>query len=642
MSQSFRRPASGHGVLWAGLSALIFLTAPNLLSAPPGGDEAVLLTAKVETNPTPRIILSFPANPVADTTRKITGYKIQRKSKDSENVEDWKIIAGNLPADTTSFTNIGPDVKIGSAYEYRVTRTVQYFTTSGTAVSMDLHSFVFAGIELPPEKAGYDTNHSRGRILLIVDNTVASDLAPDIAVLERDLAGDGWTVQKFNFLRGVPPNNPNGSPNPAYGTQVRQLKSLIQSMYNADRTNVNSVFLLGHLPVPYSGNLNPDGHAYQRAWPTDTYFGAVTNGSENAAFTWNDVRQDFEAKPPFTARNSNRPGDGKFDNGSVPTPVRLSVGRVDLSDMPAFAGRETELLRRYLRKDHNYRNGITRYESRALIRNQFECHNRPWATFATFFGKDRIEEAGGGEWFPRLGKGSYTWAYGAGPGDCLFECATGIGATADFASRDAKAAFMVLFGSFFGDWDVRNSLLRAPLGNNDTLTCTWHADDRCFDAISGDRIPPLFHHMAMGETIGYSVRLTQNYPTAYRKMANMVATRPLHISLMGDPTLRLQVVIPPSNLSAKPGPNGSVGLTWTASPESQPALKGYYLYRAADPKGPFTLLNRTNLASATSTSFTDEKGTPNEKWYMLRAAKLESSASGTYYNLSQGAFAQVK
>jgi len=607
-------------------------------SAPPD-DEVVLVTAVAESSPEPRIILSFPAGPLADTARTISGYRIHRKSRDAE---DWKPLADNLPASTSSYTNRGADVKVGSDYEYRVTRIVQFNAGPGATRTRDLHSFIHAGIELPPEKTGYDTNHSRGKILLIVDSSLASSLAGDIASLEQDLAGDGWTVLRHNFPRGVEPNRANGSPNPAYGPQVKQLRNLIQEAYTADRTNVRAALLLGHLPVAYSGNQTPDGHAYPRAWPTDGYFGSVTNGTENAAFQWTDARQDFNAIPPFTARSSNHPGDGKFDNGSIPTPVRLCVGRVDLSDLPAFRETEADLLKRYLKKNHSYRNGLTRYDARALSLNQFPCRTRHWATFTTFFGREKVFDAISNEWFAWLGQGSFLWAYGSNYGDGNGDSAMGIGSTADFASKDARAVFMVLFGSFFGDWQMRNSLLRAPLGNRDTLTCSWHADDRCADGVSPEWVPPLFHHMAMGETIGYSVRLTQNYPATYRKMANMIATRPVHISLMGDPTLRLHVVAPPTGLSARPGADGSVALNWKASPEPPPALKGYFLYRAADPKGPFTLLNRTQLTGPSVTSFTDTSASSKEKWYMVRAAKLETSASGTYTNLSQGAFAQVK
>jgi hypothetical protein len=60
---------------------------------------------------------------------------------------------------------------------------------------------------------------------------------------------------------------------------------------------------------------------------------------------------------------------------------------------------------------------------------------------------------------------------------------------------------------------------------------------------------------------------------------------------------------------------------------------GYHVYRAATSAGPFTRLN-TDLISATN--FTDAVQATNT--YMVRAVKLEVSASGSYYNASQGIF----
>jgi len=51
-------------------------------------------------------------------------------------------------------------------------------------------------------------------------------------------------------------------------------------------------------------------------------------------------------------------GDGKFDQDTIPGPVQLAVGRVDLSRMPAFEADETTLLRQYLNRNHAWRHGL--------------------------------------------------------------------------------------------------------------------------------------------------------------------------------------------------------------------------------------------------------------------------------------------
>ena len=91
----------------------------------------------------------------------------------------------------------------------------------------------------------------------------------ELSRLEQDLAGDGWTVLRHDVPRtAVNPANTNSSVWAARAGELASLKALIKADYNADPSNVKAVFLFGHLPVPYSGNLNPDGHPqHQGAWP---------------------------------------------------------------------------------------------------------------------------------------------------------------------------------------------------------------------------------------------------------------------------------------------------------------------------------------------------------------------------------------
>ena len=65
---------------------------------------------------------------------------------------------------------------------------------------------------------------------------------------------------------------------------------------------------------------------------------------------------------------------------------------------------------------------------------------------------------------------------------------------------------------------------------------------------------------------------------------------------MGDPTLRMHIVAPPSALLVSTG-SGGVNLTWNASPNT---VVGYHVYRAPTGAGPFTrsaiqlVVNRVN------------------------------------------------
>jgi hypothetical protein len=151
------------------------------------------------------------------------------------------------------------------------------------------------------------------------------------------------------------------------------------------------------------------------------------------------------------------------------------------------------------------------------------------------------------------------------------------------------------------------------------LTCSWAGRPHWF-----------YHHMGLGEPIGYSARLTMNNATLYQNQTNAF-TRGVHIALMGDPTLRMHPVAPPSGLTALACSEETI-LTWIPSSEE---VLGYHVYRAKDPLGPFSRLTRSLVEGAT---FTDANPSPTAKTYMVRAVKLESTPSGTYYNPSQGVF----
>ncbi|MEO7677117.1 MAG: hypothetical protein ABIV39_10180, partial [Verrucomicrobiota bacterium] len=182
-----------------------------------------------------------------------------------------------------------------------------------------------------------------------------------------------------------------------------------------------------------------------------------------------------------------------------------------------------------------------------------------------------------------------------------------------------RTVFLMIFGSYFGDWDVTNDFLRAPL-----CTPTY-----CLATMWAGRPHWFLHHMALGETLGYSTRLTQNNSGLYlpKKFGRQV-----HISLLGDPSLRMHMVKPVSSLTAVTN-SGSISLSWISSPDEN--LQGYNVYRSPNPGGPF---DRLTPEVITQTNFTDEFAEGGSFTYLVRAVKLEGSASGTYFNASQGIF----
>ena len=138
------------------------------------------------------------------------------------------------------------------------------------------------------------------------------------------------------------------------------------------------------------------------------------------------------------------------------------------------------------------------------------------------------------------------------------------------------------------------------------------------------------HHMGLGETIGYSTRLSMNNSTLYQNQSNAL-TRAVYVALMGDPTLRVDQLAPPSNLIAAPVGN-TVNLSWDSSSDT---VLGYHVYRAAHAAGPFSRLTSSLLSQ---TSFSDSNVPPGTYSYMVRAVTLQTTPSGTYFNSSEGAF----
>jgi len=558
-------------IKWFGV-VLIFTGLMNPAFSADVRDYAVEVTALVQKNPA-QIKLQWHA---ADDG---SGYTVARKAKDSSS---WDSLA-TLSADVTTFTD--SNVKVGEAYEYRVLKNpLPDYGGSG---------YIYAGIELP-------VTETRGKLVLVVDNTYASDLSSELTRLQQDLIGDGWTVLRHDVGRNQTPP---------------EVKQLIVNDYNSDRQNVKAVFLFGHVPVPYSGNLNPDGHPdHLGAWPADGYYGDMDGN-------WSDSSVNSTG----AARNENKnvPGDGKFDPSTFPSDIELQVGRVDLANLPGFAPKtEVDLLRQYLNKDDNFRQGRLPLPRRGLINDNFGViygeafGSSGWRNFAPFFGSDNITSIPGNLFISTLNTDGYLCSYACGGG--AYNFCNYVGGTGDFRT-DIKSVFTFMLGSYFGDWDADNCFLRGPLGSPTYgLTAVWAGRPHWF-----------VHHMALGETIGYGAKITMNGQLYHPHQHE----REVHIALMGDPTLRLHPVLPPSNVSAIKNSSG-VALTWNNSSDTE--IQGYNVYRANSAAGPFT---RVNSSLVTSGSYTDTGSSASV--YMVRAIKLESTPSGTYFNPSQGAFANA-
>jgi len=519
----------------------------------------MLLSVVVNERPRPAIRLIFPSDAAA------TNYQVCRKTIDATS---WGEPIGTLPGTATSFadTNVTP----GSAYEYRVTKNSLY------------PAYLYAGIRAP-------MMDDHGTLLLLVDQSQSTALQKELLRLQGDLAGEGWKVIRHDVPRDEVPVN---------------IKAIIKREYETDPARVKAVFLFGHVPIAYSGSFQPDGH-HERAFPADVFYADMDG-------VWTD--DSTATIQPARHETRNYPDDGRYDQAQIPSDVELQIGRVDLFNLPAFLPKtETDLLRQYLGKNHRFRRGQLRFEprgladgwTRSILPNQ-----------SAMFGASQVFNRG---FFSALRSDDYLWASRAQYGNYRgFN--DGAGSTASFASADLRTAFVELAGSYFGEWDIWDNFLRAPLGMPEHgLTASY--------AMPSWR----YHHLALGETMGFAARLNQNIPTQGGPYSSSDANaRKVHIALMGDPTLRLHPISPVTELTPSIR-DGIVRLTWK---EPDVDVEGYLVHRASLDGGPIVRRTGTLLRE---TSFVDENVTPGEYTYMVRPLRLQVSGSGTYFNLGPGA-----
>ncbi|MFT4665320.1 MAG: hypothetical protein ACI8YQ_000511 [Polaribacter sp.] len=528
-------------------------------------ERSVQISATVETVPA-RITLNW----LSQTTN---GFTLYRRLKGENN---WGSALADLPGTANTF--VDNDVAIGQSYEYRIDKIAP----------IGGFGAINAGMEIPAV-------HQRGKLILVVDDTQAELLMEEVNQLIIDIEGDGWAVSKIEV-----------SPTDA----VPDVKADIVNLYNEDPDNYRAILLLGHVPVPYAGQNFPDGHAdHEGAWPADLYYGEI-NGN------WTD--SNVNVSITTDSRNHNTPGDGKFDETVIPSDVDLQVGRIDFANLPAFAETETELLRKYLNKNHAFRHKEFTAEPRGLIENNFGglpegFGQNGYRNFSTMFGPGQIDVVD----FDSLKTKSYLWSFAAGGGS--FTSAGGITNTAQLTQDSLQTVFCMLFGSYFGDWDSENNLLRSMLASGTVLTNVW-----------AGRPKYQFEHMSLGENIGYGLPLTQNTATNFLQ-DTCYGGRLIHIALMGDPTLRMHVVAPVGPSLTIAEDQGNINLGWTASIDAD---LGYNIYRKETGAAFFELQNPEPVTALNYTIDCVEQD--KEYIYMVRALRLEESASGSYYNMSQG------
>ena len=568
-------------------------------------------------------------------------YSIYRRTEQSA---AWGKPVATLPAGSVSFTD-QDGLRAGVRYEYRI--------STGTNSRNMSCTYLAVGVKVP-------MIDSRGKILLIVDETMAPGLQPEISRLKRDLTGDGWQVIQHNVPRDVSrgiPYHPGDyghikgkMPTSGDPGAVVRVRERIRSEYAADPDNVKAVLLLGRVPQPYSGSFAFDTHKeHIGAWPTDAYYADVDG-------TWTDTTADVNYRQTirgktYDSRNRNHPGDFRWDQNELPSDLELQIGRVDLwgFEESRITGpqpkSELELLRQYLDKDHNFRHNRLKVRRKGLISDGYK---RPgfcmaltgWMGYSALFGKDHVtgfDQPTQEDWIRELRTSSYLCGLACGYG--TEHGVTDVGVkygldgpgttgTGRFLQWDPQVVFLFMSGSWFSDYDKPENFLRAPLASRTyCLTNAW----------TGTPLH-VIHHLALGDTIGQASLLSHNQdnnPETGYAHYHLFHPRGITSQLLGDPTLRLHPVTPPADVSATIGEAGHVMVKWSTPPAP---VAGYRVYRAQAEHGPYT---RISPELVEGMQFVDAAPGEGDFYYMVRAIRLEQSGSGTYYNPSQGVFSPV-
>ena len=346
------------------------------------------------------------------------------------------------------------DIEEGKLYEYQVVKQ------TGDSLG---YGYLFSGINyLPPQK--------KGDVLILVDSAAILVVYENLTKYQEILISEGW-------IPWVEPISKDAS--------VQDVKRTILDYYGTV-DSLTSVLLMGNIAVAHSGNINPDGHNdHKGAWPADLYYGDI-----DGVWTDDTVDNALSAYP----RIHNVPGDGSFDQDTIPSDIELAIGRMDFSELPIFPMDEYQLLNRYLQKNLDFRTGKQEVRRHALIANL-----NPWKeglgqngirNFVPIVSNDSIAY---GDLFDGFYK-SFLWSYGASSGSMF--ASNGLGTITIYAENNFQVIFTAYFGSYYGDYDFENNILRTVLASGQVLSTAWVGAPNWY-----------FHPMGLGFDLGYCTRL---------------------------------------------------------------------------------------------------------------------------------------
>ena len=501
---------------------------------------------------------------------------------------------------TNRFVDRSPALVEGQAYEYLVGRKR-------------------IGVMIGMRPAVED----RGRVLLVIARDAVGKIEDSVAQFTSDLVGDGWRVESVS----VPEHDMRRRAR--YRSRVMGVKSAIEAFHRRAPEKQNVVILIGNVPIPYSGFRAEDGHQkvgddHRGAWPCDAFYGDMDG-------RWTD--ESVNHINLLNRSNTNRPRDGKFDQDYLPSSLELAVSRIDFSNLPGINGKslpdrpislngiEMGLLRRYFEKNHRYRSGEVAFADRGVFKSYLprglwkNMDRNAFRNSAALFGSDAqgvLEE----DCF--LISTPVKWGFIAGYGG---RQSLGSGRYQTQLLNEPefgpKAAFLMLYSSWSGDWNLKDSFTKSMLVKPETGLAVM-------SSIHGQW---MLASMALGDPLASAYLETAEERERGRPVARSM-------SILGDATLRMDVV-PPVGLLSGVATDDWVQLTWSSGVAAENEL-GCYVYRSASSDGPYRRIS--GESPVVDRIYVDREPRINERYYMTRRAAVQTTPAGRYVNLSQGRF----
>lgn len=613
-----------------------------------GVDAAVQLKASVLQNPL-RVKIEWPSMPRSNQMR------VRKKQLGDRYWSAHQIIGSATEYEDTLVTE-------GMIYEYEV---------SGIDLEepnrIPRYGYTLARVNSPLVE-------SRGRLLLLVEESLSSKIPSALHQLEKNLMADGWSVLTKQVPRHV--DSQARACRNVSGTQVCRsqaywIKKDFILPHHTQSNPLAGIILVGRVPVPYSGSHNPDGHG-NRSLPTDLYYAELDALPGASSLDWPDSAAAYASSRTlrgYEARHDNLPNDGKFDWSILPTgKIEVPVSRIDFSRLSYFflpsesiQDAEARLIADYLNRNSEYRFLSPFRISRALISEEGNIHysaSNAWRSFSTIMPHANIIAKNSALNFvgPVRALASqfefdYLFVSGAGNYDHV---------GTDFDARSIsthglKSRFISLYGSYSLDWDSPNNLLRASLASPaEGLISFWQGSGNLSKS-SSYPIHLLGGGASWGEVFKQAVNNNGRNPDNGGIPSGSITfmgippywtpgsgnsgnSYNLIYSLHGDLSLRLFRISPLPDLRGHRLSSNRVALSWDAAGAD---VTGYQVYRAQKPVPGQGFPNFVRIYSGNSLSFTDHSAPTSSVYYRVIPIGRYQGLSGTFMDSGQGRVIEI-